>query len=335
MTNIQFPIVSTDELALDLTINAKGKITRATPKPLTAGPVLWYNADEEGRAKNSNEYGSRDNLYIYPAVEQGLTRRQLIDLGEEMTGHRFVKSACVECPFPSMDYLIDRAQREWEEFARTVVREMQVFRLNPRMHLYGFGTAYWVAKEHAPKALARAQDMWAERGPWRIMRMRRVVTQCPNPSKANPTKWRVDSSRCLNTLEVVTGYYAAAVDRLREYGDLNWIENTDLACVKYRVAPYWVKQLSPEVQRDRTLTGEDLRGEAYIGNRVGKANWSRFICNPFPVVEVKPRNILVTPRCEEWITITPHCVTDKVANADKFESIWEETLGQGAQFCLF
>jgi hypothetical protein len=122
---------------------------------------------------------------------------------------------------------------------------------------------------------------------------------------------------------------------LREYGDLTWIEKTDLACVKYRVSPDWVKRLSPEVQRDRTLAGEDLRGEAYIGNRVSKANWHRFICNPFPVVEVKARNILVTPRCEEWITITPHCVTDKVANADKFESIWEEMLGEKAQFCLF
>lgn len=334
MTNIQFPMVSTDELALDLTFNVKGKIIRAPPKPLTAGPVLWYNADEAGRAKNSNEYGSRDNLYIYPAVEQGLTREQLIDLGEEMTGHRFIKSACAECPFPSMDYLIDRAQREWEEFARTVVREMQVFRLNPRMHLYGFGTAYWVAKEHAPKALARAQDMWAERGPWRIMRMRRVVTQCPNPSKANPIKWRVDSSRCLNTLGVATNY-AAAVDRLREYGELTWIEKTDLACVKYRVSPNWVKQLSPEVQRDRTLAGEDLRGEAYIGNRVGKAKWPQFICNPFPVVEVKPRELLTMPRCEEWITIVPFCVTDKVADPVRFESLWEETLGTGAQYCLF
>lgn len=334
MEMIDFGNLNLEEVPLDLTFNAQGELQSAVPRSLLAGPVLWYNSDEAARATHSNEYGSRGNQYLYPAVDQGLTREDLIAYGEEVTGHRFLKSACVECPFPTMDYLILRAQAEPLEFARSVVREMQVFRFNPRMHQYGFGTGYWVAKEHAPEALTEALRLWATRGPWRIMRMRRVVVQTPAPSAANPFKWRVDSSRCLDTLEVVEGSYAQAEAALGRYGAVTVISETDLQCLKYRATPKAHRALSLAQARELTLAGTDLRGVPYVGHRVATKHHHRFICHPFPVVELQARDLLKMPRTEEWITIAPWSITDKAANRQGFEVLWRNHTA-AVQQCLF
>ena len=86
--------------------------------------------------------------------------------------------------------------------------------------------------------------------------------------------------------------------------------------------------------RALTLAGTDLRGGAYVGYRVAPKHHHQYVCHPFPVVELQPRDLCKLPRTEEWITIAPWSVTDKAANRSGFEALWEQH-HLHKQTCLF
>lgn len=312
---------------------SRGNLTTFDPLPLLAGPVLHYNADEQDRIKTSDEFGCRGNNYIYSSMHD--TRSELLDIGRKYgKGVTLKKSACCECPFPDFEYLRDRMSdpAEWDEYSRVIVREWQTLTMNANMHLYGWGTAHWFATHYAPGALDLANQRLENISKFQVMRVRRTVKQVPAPTDSNPIRWRKNSSRCVETI-----FEGSLIDCNFELNKLGAVEYFESACLdelKYRAMPARTKAMSKSERRDRTMAGEDLRGEPYIGCRVSKAKRKQFTCFATPIVWVHRRNLLKWPRAEECYVIVPAYIQEKVVNAQRFEIEWDELLGYGQQ-CLF
>ncbi|MCC9186698.1 hypothetical protein [Mycolicibacterium mageritense] len=70
---------------------------------ITAGQpyrhVIGYQADELGRARKDSLYNTELRTGWYPLIEWGYTRQDCLDLIEQLTGRRWMRSACGFCPF--------------------------------------------------------------------------------------------------------------------------------------------------------------------------------------------------------------------------------------------
>ena len=114
---------------------------------LVFGPYLGYNVDEQKRAAKADGYTARGHDYLYPLIEWGWTRDDCVEYLYWAFRVIWRKSACKQCPFPPEEAAIARFHRDPVAGGFTLLMELNALAFNPRMHLFGGGTAHNIMRD--------------------------------------------------------------------------------------------------------------------------------------------------------------------------------------------
>ncbi|MFB7896030.1 hypothetical protein ACFC1B_06845 [Streptomyces xiamenensis] len=185
--------------------------------------VMGYDdtKHERGRAKTDRAFTEQRNknprspycTTIYPLQDAGMDRPAVIAFNKKRTKITWPKSYCTVCPYPSNsasrpDHLASCAE-EPDATALVLLREYIANILNPRVLLYGktsLRREITLARDSGILTTAQTDTIDAafERRlnavPWRVYRVRRVITAGrdksgnPDPGKKG-TGWRSVSTR--------------------------------------------------------------------------------------------------------------------------------------------
>ncbi|MBD2093239.1 hypothetical protein H6F67_25680 [Microcoleus sp. FACHB-1515] len=155
------------------------------------GPYLGYSAEETKRSSKSDGYGCLGREYRYPLQEWGWTRQDCLNYLQQGFGVIWVKSACKQCPFQERSVALARYQLQPQDGIDTLLIERNALAFNPRLHLFSFGTAYYLMVKNQNQAVLAGYRQALDRLEWAIYHVRRIYKRY---STANG-KRRIDCDR--------------------------------------------------------------------------------------------------------------------------------------------
>ncbi len=141
--------------------------------------VFGYNRDEKDRATKAQDYTLRHERLLCPLFDWDWSRADCQDYLFEQFGVVWQKSACSFCPFSTRELAKVRFRDDPIAAGFTIFVERLALSMNPRMQLYGFGTAYDLAVELGlEEALTEYQRLMTAQE-WGIYRVRRIYKAYP------------------------------------------------------------------------------------------------------------------------------------------------------------
>lgn len=283
------PVVKLDWLKRSVALACLPVVPLFAKLSYVFGPYICYSAEEEKRKRTADEYGCRGESYIYPNIEQGVTRQDALDFLKSLFGVDWEKSCCKFCPFQSKESATSRYLREPEGLAFAMHLEAIAIHFNPRMYQFSFGTAWQLAYSTRNKA---AIDLFWERWhspdtPWALYHIRRITWL--KEVKGKPGTWREDSDRCIS-IEAI-GDRATMLARVR---------------------------LEPG---GRLLTQSHVEFSGSSLSRYAKK------LDDFATIPIERRFLVERgdghPKIEEFLMACPAVVKEKVRNRKRFEEDWQ------------
>lgn len=184
------------------------------------GPYLGYNVEEIKRMKDSQDYGCHGAKFLYPLIEQGLTRDDCVELIYWLLGVRWRKSCCRFCPFQKKSVAIAHYQSDPQSTVFALWCEFNALAMNPRMRLFERYGVMDVCKEAELESAIAKFEQWCSESKWSVYYVRRIYRQVGNPAKP-----RVDSARKVEA--IAHGTYEEMVLWLK---DLAATKNLSLTC---------------------------------------------------------------------------------------------------------
>lgn len=165
----------------DKALNSKVKAMMKLHKIKGTGKhaiAFGYNLDEVDRYTKAAVFDCPTRLGFYPLVQWGWTREKCLEYIHQILGVKWLKSACVYCPFAhnkqSLDDLIERHKRHPEAVADAMLLEHVALSLNPRQTMYASGSLIQLQVASNNYVAIEAYNKKLEETPWAIYRVRRI-----------------------------------------------------------------------------------------------------------------------------------------------------------------
>ena len=138
---------------------------------------LGYSKGEEKRSSNSDGYTKEAEKLKYPAMEWGWTREDCGNYIYQLQRVRWLKSCCQFCPFQNRESVRERWLQEPLAGGFAAYVESIALAFNPRMHLFGFGTAFDLLVESQNHAALDEYKRLLSKTDWAVYRVQRIYTQ--------------------------------------------------------------------------------------------------------------------------------------------------------------
>jgi hypothetical protein len=137
--------------------------------------AFGFNAEEGKRMTRTLKYDRADRQSFFPLIEWGWTREHCLEYIESRLGIRWLKSACVYCPFNRLtDEAIERHKQHPQQVASALALELVSLTLNPRGTLYKEQSLRERTEAGGNQEALRLFEDRLNSEPWRIYRVRRV-----------------------------------------------------------------------------------------------------------------------------------------------------------------
>jgi hypothetical protein len=174
--------------------------------------TFGFNSDETERVERGKKYNGPVRIGHYPLPEWGWNREKCLDYIWAVTGVRWMKSACVYCPFARISAeLINRQKAFPADIADSMVLERVALAMNPRGQLYSTAPLYEVVTNSGNE---QAIKLFGERMgsvPWAVYRVRRIYHAKPIYAQKGTRK------RIVGHDQKKKGRVQRCVERLQEF----------------------------------------------------------------------------------------------------------------------
>lgn len=141
--------------------------------------IIGYNADELHRVKRCDYVQKPGREFWYPLVEWRWGRRRIERSLNRIVGEKWMRSACVFCPFSEIsgkrDHEVANRFRLYpDEAGLALFIEFVALSLNPRQGLYGSRTAYSLCEKHKIMEAIADFEKRITQYPWTVYEVRRI-----------------------------------------------------------------------------------------------------------------------------------------------------------------
>jgi len=139
--------------------------------------AFGFNAEETKRVIRANEYNSLNRQSFYPLMEWNWTRADCLLFLQEQFHVRWKKSACIQCPFVSLNHdNIQRYQANPQEAAKALLLEYTSLCLNHRSTLYKTRSLMSVLRSVSSTHALECFRRLLHETPMATYRVRRIMT---------------------------------------------------------------------------------------------------------------------------------------------------------------
>ena len=211
-------------------VHAKGDILDPLLDRLFEGRpyhhVMGFEANEQVRADKDTTFNTPTRTGMYPLIEWGFTRADVLSYIESHAQERWVKSACTFCPFAlssksSRAETLRRYAADPEVAADALLMEGVALALNPAQSLIGRSRLVDVVGEEGLAGVLAAYDRLLSVSEHAVYRVRRIYRAASgDPTKKSP---RADRS----VQRIIAGDRAEMMAAVATYADLGADIDTD------------------------------------------------------------------------------------------------------------